>query len=108
MTRHAQEPGCTVRTRDGIATATSDNGPVNLADLGLHQGLAALTHAPAADDLWPFVDRRAARIASFPPHAVREAKASVLLAETGVEADLLAGPRRDGAVPRPGRPDARG
>jgi enoyl-CoA hydratase/carnithine racemase len=42
------------------------------------------------DELWPFVDRLARRIASFPPHAVAEAKASVLRAEKEVEADLLA------------------
>lgn len=37
-----------------------------------------------AETLWPFVDRLAARIASFPPHAVAAAKASVLHAEHGV------------------------
>jgi enoyl-CoA hydratase/carnithine racemase len=41
------------------------------------------------DELWPFVDRMARRIASFPPHAVRAAKESVLRAEKGVEDDLL-------------------
>ena len=35
-------------------------------------------------------DRLAARIASFPPHAVAAAKASVLRAEHGVVADLQA------------------
>ena len=40
--------------------------------------------------IWPFVDRLAARIASFPPHAVREAKASVLSVEKSIEDDLLA------------------
>jgi hypothetical protein len=43
-----------------------------------------------ADALWPHVDRLAARIASFPPHAVAAAKASVLRAEQGVVADLQA------------------
>jgi enoyl-CoA hydratase/carnithine racemase len=42
------------------------------------------------EELWPFVDRLAARIASFPAHAVAAAKASVLRAERGVEEDLLA------------------
>jgi enoyl-CoA hydratase/carnithine racemase len=42
------------------------------------------------DELWPFVDRLAARIASFPPHAVTAAKACVLRAERGVREDLLA------------------
>ncbi len=42
------------------------------------------------DDIWPFVDRLAARIASFPPNAVREAKASVLSVEKSIEEDLLA------------------
>lgn len=41
------------------------------------------------DELWPFVDRLARRIASFPPHAVAEAKAAVLRAEKDVQADLL-------------------
>lgn len=40
-------------------------------------------------ELWPFVHRLAQRIASFPPHAVAAAKASVLRAEKDVEADLL-------------------
>lgn len=44
---------------------------------------------PAAT-LWPHVDRLAARIASFPPHAVALAKACVLRAEAGVVADLQA------------------
>ena len=43
-----------------------------------------------ATALWPHVDRLAARIASFPPHAVAAAKASVLRAEHGVPADLQA------------------
>lgn len=42
------------------------------------------------EELWPFVDRLAARIARFPPHAVAAAKAAVLRAETGVVDDLLA------------------
>ncbi len=37
-----------------------------------------------------FVDHLAGRMASFPPHAVAAAKASVLRAEAGVEADLIA------------------
>jgi enoyl-CoA hydratase/carnithine racemase len=41
-------------------------------------------------ELWPFVDRLAARIASYPPHAVAAAKAAVLRAERGVVDDLLA------------------
>ncbi len=42
------------------------------------------------DELWPFVDRLARRIASFPPHAVASAKAAVLHAEKDVVPDLLA------------------
>jgi enoyl-CoA hydratase/carnithine racemase len=49
-----------------------------------------VNRALPAERLWPFVDRLAARIASFPASAVAEAKASVLRAEAGVEADLLA------------------
>jgi enoyl-CoA hydratase/carnithine racemase len=41
-------------------------------------------------ELWPFVERLTRRLASFPPHAVAAAKASVLLAEKGLEADLAA------------------
>lgn len=44
----------------------------------------------SAKQLWPHVHRIAARIASFPPHAVAEAKAAVLRAEKDVIADLLA------------------
>lgn len=43
-----------------------------------------------ADALDAFVERLAGRIASFPPHAVAAAKASVLRAETGVEQQMLA------------------
>ncbi|MFN3257209.1 MAG: enoyl-CoA hydratase/isomerase family protein [Ilumatobacter sp.] len=43
-----------------------------------------------ADEITAFVDRLAERIASFPAHAVAEAKASVLRAERGVTGDLLA------------------
>jgi enoyl-CoA hydratase/carnithine racemase len=43
-----------------------------------------------AGALGPFVDRLAGRIASFPPHAVAAAKASVVRAETGVVEQLLA------------------
>src|SRR5215218_1485591 len=42
------------------------------------------------DELAMFVDRLAARIASFPPHAVAAAKASVVRAEAGVVEQLLA------------------
>jgi enoyl-CoA hydratase/carnithine racemase len=42
------------------------------------------------DELATFVDRLAARIASFPPHAVAAAKASVVRAEGGVVEHLLA------------------
>ena len=49
-----------------------------------------VNRALAPEELWPFVDRLAARIAGFPPHAVREAKAAVLRGEKDVEADLLA------------------
>ena len=43
-----------------------------------------------AEDVRPFAHRLARRIASFPPHAVAAAKASVLRAERGVVEDLLA------------------
>jgi enoyl-CoA hydratase/carnithine racemase len=49
-----------------------------------------INRALPAAALWPFVTRLAQRIASFPPHAVAAAKASVLHAEKEVESDLLA------------------
>jgi enoyl-CoA hydratase/carnithine racemase len=49
-----------------------------------------VNRALAADELWPFVDRLAERIAGYPPLAVRAAKESVLRAERGVVEDLLA------------------
>ncbi len=48
-----------------------------------------INRALPADDLWPFVDRLAARIARFPPHAVAAAKAAVLRAEKEVAGDML-------------------
>jgi enoyl-CoA hydratase/carnithine racemase len=42
------------------------------------------------DELWPFVERLARRIASFPAHAIAAGKASVIRAEKEVEQDLLA------------------
>lgn len=42
------------------------------------------------DDLAAFVDRLAARIASFPPHAIGAAKSSIVRAEAGVVEQLLA------------------
>ena len=42
------------------------------------------------DEITAFVDRLAGRIARWPAHAVAAAKASVLLAEAGVEEQLLA------------------
>jgi len=41
------------------------------------------------DELWPFVHRLARRIASYPPHAVAAAKASVVSAEHAVAEHLL-------------------
>lgn len=49
-----------------------------------------VNRALPADELWPFVHRLAARLARFPVHAVRAAKAAVLRAETNVATDLLA------------------
>ncbi len=56
-----------------------------------------------ADTLWPHVERLAARIASYPPHAVAAAKASVLRAEQGVACDLQAeGAAFQGTLSGPG------
>ncbi len=41
------------------------------------------------EQLWPFVERLARRIASFPSHAVAAAKRAVLLAEKNMGSDLL-------------------
>lgn len=49
-----------------------------------------VNRALPADELRPFVDRLARRIAAFPPHAVAAAKAAVLRAEKEVGPDLLA------------------
>ena len=49
-----------------------------------------VNRALPADELWPFVHRLTGRLAKFPVHAVRAAKAAVLRAEINVEADLLA------------------
>ena len=58
------------------------------AELAERWGWVNRALAPHA--IWPFVDRLAARIASFPALAVAEAKAAVLRAEKEVVADLLA------------------
>ncbi|MES2718003.1 MAG: enoyl-CoA hydratase/isomerase family protein [Pseudomonadota bacterium] len=56
-----------------------------------------------AETLWPHVERLAARIASYPPHAVAAAKASVLRAEQGVASDLQAeGAAFQGTLSGPG------
>jgi enoyl-CoA hydratase/carnithine racemase len=59
-------------------------------DADLAERWGWVNRALPAGALWDYVDRLAARIASFPPHAVAEAKASVLRAEKDVVADLLA------------------
>ena len=41
------------------------------------------------DELWPFVNRMAQRIASFPPQAVAEAKAAVLRSDHNITEELL-------------------
>ena len=62
-----------------------DDVPADLAE-----AWGWVNRALPAEQLWPHVDRLAARIASFPPHAVAAAKASVLRAEKDVVADLQA------------------
>lgn len=59
-------------------------------DAALAEDWGWVNRALDADALWPHVDRLAARIASFPPHAVAAAKASVLRAEQGVPEHLQA------------------
>jgi enoyl-CoA hydratase/carnithine racemase len=62
-----------------------DDVPADLAE-----AWGWVNRALPAAELWPHVNRLAARIASFPPHAVAAAKASVLRAEKDVVADLQA------------------
>jgi enoyl-CoA hydratase/carnithine racemase len=56
------------------------------ADLAERYGV--VNRALPPDELGPFVDGLARRIASFPPEAVARAKAAVLAAETGVAEGL--------------------
>ncbi len=49
-----------------------------------------INRSMGSDELWPHVNRLAARIASFPAHAVAAGKASVLRADKDVVADLIA------------------
>jgi enoyl-CoA hydratase/carnithine racemase len=66
-----------------------------------------VNRALPAGELWPHVDRLAARIASFPPHAVAAAKASVLRAELGVVEQLQAeGAAFQGCLSGPGTREA--
>ena len=66
-----------------------------------------VNRALPADELWPFVHRLATRLAGFPAHALAAAKAAVLRAETGVEADLLAeGEAFNGTLGGPGTQEA--
>ena len=59
-------------------------------DAELAEAWGWVNRALPADALWPHVERLAARIASFPAHAVAAAKASVLRADKEIPADLLA------------------
>ena len=59
-------------------------------DAALAEDWGWVNRALHADALWPHVDRLAARIASFPPHAVAAAKASVLQGESAVPEHLRA------------------
>ena len=72
-------------------------------DAALAERWGWVNRALPSAELWPFVNRLAARIASFPPHAVAAAKASVLRAEKDVVADLLAeGEAFNGTLGGPG------
>lgn len=62
-----------------------DDVPADLAE-----AWGWVNRALPAEALWSHVDRLAARIAAFPPHAVAAAKASVLRAEKAVVDDLHA------------------
>ena len=58
------------------------------ADLAERYGY--VNRALPAEELGPFVERLARRIASFPAAAITHAKASVLSADTGVREGLVA------------------
>jgi len=58
------------------------------ADLAERYGY--VNRALPPDELWPFVERLARRIASFPAEAIAEAKAAVLAADAGVREGLVA------------------
>ncbi len=73
------------RSRALEAVLGCDDVPADLAERW-----GWINRALPPDELWPFVDRLARRIAGFPPHAVAAAKAAVLRAEKEVVADLLA------------------
>jgi enoyl-CoA hydratase/carnithine racemase len=59
-------------------------------DADLAQAWGWVNRSLSAEELWPHVNRLAARIASFPRHAVIAAKASVLNADKAVRDDLMA------------------
>jgi enoyl-CoA hydratase/carnithine racemase len=59
-------------------------------DADLAESWGWVNRALDPDELWPFVERLAQRIASYPPHAVAAAKASVLQHDLDVEPHLLA------------------
>jgi enoyl-CoA hydratase/carnithine racemase len=59
-------------------------------DADLAQSWGWVNRSMSAEELWPHVNRLAARIASFPRHAVIAAKASVLNADKAVRDDLIA------------------
>lgn len=62
----------------------ADDFPAELAER-----YGYVNRALPPEELGPFVDRLAARIASFPPQAVARAKRAVLAAETGVRDGLV-------------------
>ncbi len=54
------------------------------------EGYGWINRALPADELGPFVDRLARRIASFPAHTLRETKRTIqTIADDGIERDLL-------------------
>mgnify|MGYP003342320889 FL=1 len=59
-------------------------------DAAMAERYGWVNRALPSAELWPFVHRLAARLASFPPHAVRAAKQAVLRSEGNLHADLVA------------------
>ena len=85
-----------VNNASGVATVTIDHAPMNLLDAAMMIDLATLEAALRVDDGVRVLDRLAARVASYPPLAVRAAK-RVVDATRRIVAPCNPAPRAAGA-----------